>query len=406
MANHGGFAAFRFKDFTAFFVARTFNAMAVQMVDVAIGWLVYALTGSAFALGLVGLCIFLPNFLLTLPAGQVADMFPRKKILALSSFVSTSVAIALLIAAATETVSVPFLFVLITVSGIARAFLGAASGAIIPSLVPQDHLPNAIALSSSAYQTATIAGPAIGGLLYALGPEVVFGVTALCFGISFVAYLLITPRVLMNRPQKLSVEYMTAGLRFIFAHPIILGAITLDLFAVLLGGATALLPIFAADIFLVDPFGLGLLRSAPAVGAFSMSLLLAHVPLRRQAGLRMFQMVGVFGLATIGFGLSTNFYLALGLLFILGAADMVSVFIRSTLIQTETPDEMRGRVSAVYMLFTGASNELGEFESGTLAAFVGPVKAVVIGGVGTILVALACTRIFPALYRRDHLTSA
>jgi MFS family permease len=303
-------------------------------------------------------------------------------------------------------VSVPFLFVLITVSGIARAFLGAASGAIIPSLVPQEHLPNAIALSSSAYQTATIAGPAIGGLLYALGPEVVFGVTALCFGISFSSYLLITPRVVMNRPQKLSVEYMTAGLRFIFGHPIILGAITLDLFAVLLGGATALLPVFAADIFLVDPFGLGLLRSAPALGAFSMSLVLAHFPLRRQAGLRMFQMVAVFGLAIIGFGLSTNFYLALGLLFILGAADMVSVFIRSTLIQTETPDEMRGRVSAVYMLFTGASNELGEFESGTLAAFVGPVKAVVIGGVGTLLVALACTRIFPQLYKRDHLTSA
>jgi MFS family permease len=195
VADHGGFAAFRFKDFSAFFIARAFNAMAVQMVDVAIGWLVYALTGSAFALGLVGLCIFLPNFLLALPAGQVADMFPRKKILAFSSFVSTSVAIALFIAAATESVSVPFLFVLITVSGIARAFLGAASGAIIPSLVPQEHLPNAIALSSSAYQTATIAGPAIGGLLYALGPEVVFGVTALCFGISFSSYLLITPRV-------------------------------------------------------------------------------------------------------------------------------------------------------------------------------------------------------------------
>ena len=403
MADHGGFTAFRFRDFTAFYIARTFNALAVQMVDVAIGWLVYAITGSAFALGLVGLCIFLPNFLLALPAGQVADMFPRKKILGLCAFLSTSAAVALFIAAMTETVSIPFLYVLIVVFGIGRAFSGAAGGAIIPSLVPKEHLPNAIALSSSAYQTATIAGPAIGGLLYAFGPEVVFGVTAMCFGISLVAYLLITTRPIQNAPEKVTIEYMTAGLRFIFSKPIVLGAITLDLFAVLLGGATALLPIFAADIFLVDPFGLGLLRSAPAVGAFIMSLVLAHYPLRSKAGLRLFQVVVLFGLATIGFGLSTNFYVALAFLFVLGASDMVSVFIRFSLIQLETPDEMRGRVSAVNMLFIGASNELGEFESGTLAAFVGPVKSVVIGGIGTILVAILCARKFPELYRRDAL---
>jgi MFS family permease len=403
VADHGGFAAFRFRDFTAFYVARTFNALAVQMVDVAIGWLVYAITGSAFALGLVGLCIFLPNFLLALPAGQVADMFPRKKILGLCAFLSTSAAVALFIAAMTETVSIPFLYVLIVVFGIGRAFSGAAGGAILPSLVPKEHLPNAIALSSSAYQTATIAGPAIGGLLYAFGPEVVFGITAICFGISLVAYLLITTRPILNAPEKVTIEYMTAGLRFIFSKPIVLGAITLDLFAVLLGGATALLPIFAADIFLVDPFGLGLLRSAPAVGAFTMSLVLAHYPLRSKAGLRLFQVVVLFGLATIGFGLSTNFYVALGFLFVLGASDMVSVFIRFSLIQLETPDEMRGRVSAVNMLFIGASNELGEFESGTLAAFVGPVKSVVIGGIGTILVAIICARKFPELYRRDAL---
>ena len=403
LASPGGFAAFRYRDFTAFYIGRTFNALAVQMVDVAIGWLVYSLTGSAFALGLVGLCIFLPNFLLALPAGQVADMFPRKKIMALCTFLSTSAAVALFIAAATETVSVPFLYVLIVVFGVARAFSGAAGGAIIPSLVPNDTLSNAIALSSSAYQTATIAGPAIGGLLYAFGPEVVFGVTALCFGVSFVSYFVMTPRPITNRPDKLTYEYMTAGLRFIFSKPIILGAITLDLFAVLLGGATALLPIYAADIFLVDPFGLGLLRSSPAVGAFIMSILLAHYPLQRQAGLRLFQVVALFGLATIGFGLSTNFYVALGFLFVLGASDMVSVFIRSTLIQIETPDEMRGRVSAVNMLFIGGSNELGEFESGTLAALVGLVPAVVAGGVGTILVAIACARFFPQLYKRDAL---
>jgi MFS family permease len=404
LAQHGGFAAFRHRDFNAFYVARTFNALAIQMVDVAIGWTVYKLTESAFALGLVGLCIFLPNVLLALPAGQVADMFPRKYVIASCAALSTTAAIGLFIAAFTQSMTVPLLYALIVVFGVARAFSGAAGQALIPSLVPQEHLANAIALSSAAYQTATIAGPAIGGLLYAFGPEVVFGATAACFAVSFGSYTFLTRRPVLNRPERLSFRYMTAGIRFIFSKPIILGAITVDLFAVLLGGATALLPVFAADIFLVDPFGLGLLRSAPAVGAFSTSLLLAHMPLQRRVGLRLFQVVALFGLVTIGFGLSSNFYLALFFLFVLGASDMVSVYIRSSLIQIDTPDEMRGRVAAVNGVFVGASNELGAFESGTLAALIGPVPAVVLGGAGTILVAFICARKFPALYRRDTLT--
>ncbi len=404
MAQHGGFAAFRHRDFSAFYIGRTFNAVATQMVDVAIGWTVYKLTDSAFALGLVGLCIFLPNVLLALPAGQVADMFPRKYIMVACTTLSTSAAMALFLAAVMGDVSVPLLYALIVVFGIARSFSGAAGQALIPSLVPPEHLANAIALSSSAYQTATIAGPAIGGLLYAFGPEVVFGSTAGCYAVSLFSYALLTKRSMVNRPERLSFRYMTAGLRFIFSKPIILGAITVDLFAVLLGGATALLPVFAADIFLVDPFGLGLLRSAPAVGAFATSLLLAHRPLQRRVGPRLFQVVALFGLVTIGFGLSTNFYLALFFLFVLGASDMISVYIRSSLIQIDTPDDMRGRVAAVNMVFVGASNELGAFESGAVAALVGPVPAVVLGGVGTIFVAIICARAFPQLYRRDTLT--
>ena len=404
LSQYGGFAAFRYRDFTAFYIARTFNALAVRMVDVAIGWLIYQMTGSAFALGLVGLCIFVPNILLALPAGQIADMYDRKHVLVACNILSASAAIGLFVASVSGHLSVPLLYAVIVIFGIARAFSGASSQAIVPSLVPPQHLGNAIALSSAAYQTATIGGPAIGGLLFAFGGTFVFGATAFCFCTGLVGYLILRRRGVTDRPDKFSLAYMTAGLSFIFSKPILLGAITLDLFAVLLGGATALLPIFAADIFLVDPFGLGLLRSAPAVGALVMSIALAHYPLRRRAGLRLFQTVALFGIATIGFGLSTNFYVALGFLFVLGAADMISVFIRSSLIQIETPDEMRGRVAAVNMVFVGASNELGEFESGAVAALIGPVPAVVAGGLGTILVAVICARRFPQLYRRDALT--
>lgn len=404
VVRHGGFVAFRYRDFTAFYIARVFNALAVQMVDVGIGWLVYTLTGSALALGLVGLCIFIPNILFALPAGQVADMFDRKHILVACNLVSTSSALELVFVSLQAEVSVPALFVLIAIFGTARAFANPAGQAIVPGLVPPEHLANALALSSSAYQTAIIAGPALGGLLYAFGAPVVFGTTTFCFSCALTGYLIMRRRGVAARPERFSFAYMTAGLSYIRSRPIILGAITLDLFAVLLGGATALLPIYARDILLVGPAGLGLLRSVPALGAFTMSLVLANFPLRKKAGLRMFQSVALFGAATIAFGLSTSFWVAAPFLFILGAADMVSVVIRSTLIQVETPDEMRGRVSAVNTVFVGASNELGQFESGVLASVVGPVLAVVLGGVGTIGVAAVCARLFPQLRERDSLT--
>ncbi|MDB5509854.1 MAG: transporter [Hyphomicrobiales bacterium] len=403
VARHGGFVAFRYRDFTAFYIARVFNALAAQMVDVGIGWLVYTLTESALALGLVGLCIFIPNILFALPAGQVADMFDRKHILVACNLLSTSCALGLVFVSLQPDVSVPSLFVLIAVFGTARAFANPAGQAIVPGLVPTEHLANALALSSSAYQTAIIAGPALGGLLYAFGAPVVFGATTFCFSCALAGYLIMRRRGVTARPERFSFAYMTAGLGYIKSRPIILGAITLDLFAVLLGGATALLPIYARDILIVGPWGLGLLRSVPALGAFTMSLVLANFPLRKKAGLRMFQSVALFGAATIAFGLSTSFWVAAPFLFILGAADMVSVVIRSTLIQVETPDEMRGRVSAVNTVFVGASNELGQFESGLLASFVGPVLAVVLGGVGAIGVAAICARTFPQLRERDRL---
>lgn len=403
LSTPGGFAAFRHRDYTFYFVARICNTLGVQIVDVAIGWLVYALTGSALALGLVGLAIFVPTMLFALPAGQVADMFDRKNVLLACASLSAVAALALFAAAMTDTLSVPLLYCLVAIFGTARAFANAAGQAIVPSLVSPEALGNAIALNSSAYQTAIVAGPALGGLLYAFGASVVFGVTAACFLVSVLAYAVMGRRGVAARPEKFSLRYMLAGLHYIRSKPVILGAISLDLFAVLLGGATALLPIFAADIFKVDPFGLGLLRSAPAAGAVLMSLVLAHYPLQKRAGLRMFQAVALFGVATICFGLSTHLYAALFFLFVLGAADMISVYVRSTLIQIETPEEMRGRVAAVYMVFVGASNELGQFESGAVAALVGPVNAVVLGGVGTIGVAAICARLFPDLYRRDRL---
>lgn len=404
MATPAGFVAFRYRDFTFYFIARIFNAVGVMMVDVGIGWLVYSLTQSALALGLVGLCIFLPNVLLALPAGQIADMFDRKYVLVACNLVSTTASLGVLMLSLQPQVSVTLLFVFITIFGIARAISNPAGQAMVASLVPAEHLGNAVALSSSAFQTAIIAGPALGGLLYAFGPSVVFAATTLCFALSLFAFFFMRKRGTTGRPEKFSFAYMTAGIHFIFSQKIILGAITLDLFAVLLGGATALLPIYARDILMVGPLGLGLLRSAPAVGALTMSLVIAHFPLTKRAGLRMFQAIALFGAATIGFGLSTSFWVAIPFLLVLGAADMISVVVRSTLIQIETPDEMRGRVAAVNTVFVGASNELGQFESGLVASLVGPVLAVVLGGAGTIAVAGISLRLFPQLRARDSLT--
>ena len=395
--------AFQSRDFRLYFCSRFLVQLSTLMVDVAVGWLVYDITGSAIALGLIGLAMFVPNIAFLLVAGHVADRFDRRLVLVIAYSVTACASLGLFIVAWTNAPA-PAIFGLVMLIGSARAFASPAASALVPNLVPKAHFAGAVATNSSAYQTATIIGPALGGLIYIWGPTAVFGVTTTTFTFCVLLFAAIRARQVRSEREPVSWMYLTAGIRFIRGNPTVLGLISLDLFAVLLGGATALLPIFAKDIFQAGPVGLGLLRSAPAVGAVVTALLLAWFSLNHKVGLRMFQSVAAFGLATIGFGLSTSIWMALPFLVVLGAADMVSVYIRSTLVQLETPDEMRGRVSAVNSMFIGASNELGQFESGVLAAVVGPVAAVMIGGFGALGVTALWMRLFPSLRHRDTLT--
>ncbi|MBX3540180.1 MAG: MFS transporter [Chelatococcus sp.] len=394
---------FRERDFSLFLSARFCASISQQITDIAVGWLVYDLTGSALALGLVGLAAFLPVISLVLVTGHVADRVDRRLIMMACFALNTLICLGLALFAIWQPPEVWPLYALVVLMGVARAFYQPASQAFVPNLVPRHLFGQAIAWSSSIGQVAVIAGPAIGGLLYIAGAHVAFGGAALLFLVAAVAVTLIRLRAEKVPASKVNWSTLIAGLTFIRGKPVLFGAITLDLFGVLLGGATALLPIYASDILHIGPAGLGLLRSAPAVGAAAMALVLAHHPIARNAGKRMFGAVILFGLATIVFGLSTNFYLSLGALVVLGASDMISVFVRQTLVQADTPDTMRGRVAAVNTVFIGASNQLGEFESGTLAAFIGAAPAVALGGLGTIAIALAWTRLFPTLLHRDKL---
>jgi len=398
-----GWAAFRHPDFAYYCASRFLSALAIQMQNVAVGWLVYDLTRDPLALGLVGLAGFLPAICLALVTGHVADRFDRRLILIVCYTVTTVSALGLFLHSWSGSTAVWPIFALVGMYGTARAFANPAGQALLPNLVPAIHFQNAVAWNSSSWQTATIIGPALGGILFAFGGTTVFGATALAFALTILLVAAIAHRGGAGRREKASWASLIAGILFIRRQPAILGAISLDLFAVLLGGATALLPIYARDILLVGPWGLGLLRSMPALGAVLMALWLAYHPLRRRSGLRMFQAVAVFGFATIGFGLSTSLWLSMCCLVVLGAADMVSVFVRQTLVQIDTPDAMRGRVAAVNAVFIGASNELGEFESGLLAALVGTVPAVVLGGLGTLGVAVLWSRWFPELRDRDRL---
>lgn len=398
-----GRVAFQHRDFTLFFGARFVSAMALQMQNVAIGWLVYDISHDPLALGIVGLVAFLPAVGLALVTGHVADRFDRRGILLACYAIMVAVGIGLLGCVYYKVTSVWPIYLLTFLVGVSRAFANPAGQALVPNLVPQEHLSNAIAWNSTSWQTATIIGPALGGLLYAFGPEVVFGSATAGFLLVFCVYLALRHRSEKRPAEKTTWPVLVAGFGFIKSRPVILGAISLDLFAVLLGGATALLPIFAKDILHVGPWGLGLLRSMPAVGASCTALILAYRPLERKSGRRMFEAVALFGLATVGFGLSTSLVFSLICLFVLGASDMVSVFVRQTLVQMETPDAMRGRVAAVNSVFIGASNELGEFESGALAAAIGTVPTVVVGGLGTLLVAGLWSWWFPALRKRDRL---
>lgn len=393
------------RPFLAFWLARVFTASGFQMLTVAIGWHLYQLTGNVLDLGLVGLVGFAPRVLFMLHTGHVADRYDRRKVAALCQSLQGLIALALAVGSATDNVTRELIFALAFLLGATRSFEMPATQALLPNVVPPGLFPRAVAASASATQSATIVAPAVGGFLYAFGSIWVYGPTVALYAIACILTLSLQARGQVTQRGRASVESLLAGIRFIRSRPDILGAISLDLFAVLLGGATALLPVFAKDILLTGPLGLGLLRSAPAVGALLMSLWLARFPFERNVGRTMFTAVGIFGVATIAFGLSTSFWFSLAVLVVLGAADMISMVIRSSFVQLETPDEMRGRVSAVNGLFIGASNQLGEFESGVTAHWFGTVPAVVMGGVGTLLVTGVWIKLFPTLAKRDRLHS-
>ncbi|WP_422911205.1 MFS transporter [Pseudomonas sp. MAC6] len=390
------------RPFLAFWFARVFTASGFQMITVAIGWQMYALTGSVLDLGLVGLIEFLPKILFILLTGHVADRFDRRKVAALCQGAQGLIALGLLLGSSAGSISREMIFLIAFLLGTARAFEMPTTQALLPNIVPPGLFPAAVAASASAMQAATIVAPALGGLLYALGTHWVYGPALLLYG-GALSLMLSLPARQLPLKQKVSLDSLLAGFRFIRSRPAVFGAVSMDMLAVLLSGATALLPVFAKDILLTGPWGLGLLRSAPAVGALLMSLWLARFPIERRVGPVMFSSVAIFGVATIGFGLSTSLWFSLAALVVLGAADMISMVIRGAFVQLQTPDEMRGRVGAVNGLFIGASNQLGDFRAGVSAAWFGTVPAVLIGGVGAILVTGLWIRLFPELAKRDHL---
>lgn len=389
------------RTFVRFWFARVLSVFAFQVIGVAVGWRVYDVTGSAYALGFVGLAQYLPLIALMLVVGVVIDRNDRRRIVSGVQALG-ALALALFIAAALAGRSdVADIFILVVAIGVVRAFEHPANAALLPAVVSAGELPRAIAMSTSAIQTASIVGPALGGILYAVNPLAPFIFAGFCYatGSVLVAGLKTRTHVLSREP--LTVELVFSGFRFIFSRPVILGATTLDMVAVLLGGAVALLPIYAKDILQTGPWGLGLLRASPAIGALIMSLVLTRFPIRRRVGMKMFGAVIVFGLGTIVFAISRDIALSIAALATIGAADVVGVVIRSSLVQLNTPDAMRGRVAAVNALFIGTSNQIGEFESGITAGLFGPVAAAVIGGVGCVLTALVWMRLFPDLRRAE-----
>lgn len=389
-----------YRPFVFFWLARICTASGFQMQGVVLGWQVYRLTGSALDLGLVGLCQFLPRVVLTPWAGHVADRYNRRRIVLLAQLLQGVLLLVLGLASAQGVVSREAILLVVALGGVARTFEIPATQALLSAVVPLSLLPRAVATSSAAVQLATLVAPVVAGLLYLLGPSLAYGLTALLYA---AAAAMMGAVVLAPQPDR-SAEHagflvsFLEGIRFLRRQPILLGAISLDMFAVLLGGATALLPIIADVLLQTGPVGLGLLRSAPAVGALAMSIWLAGHPLR-SAGRSMFIAVGLFGVTTIWLGLSRSLPLSLIILLLLGAADMVSVVIRQTLVQLHTPDGMRGRVSAVNAIFIGASNQLGEFESGLTAQWFGLVPSILLGGMGTLLVAVLWMLRFPQLAR-------
>jgi MFS family permease len=382
---------------------RLAGTIANQMLVVAIGWHMYELTGSAWDLGLVGLYQFVPGLLLAVPAGHAVDRWHRGRIAAACLAVQAMVSLVLLEGSLSGRTSRELLLLVSVVIGSVRAFQMASQQALTPMLVPPALLQRATAFAAAGLQASVIGGPALAGLIFMAGTGAVYA-TSTVLSLAGCVLLLMLRYVAAPPPHEpVTLRSLLAGVSFTWQRKVVLGALSLDLFAVLLGGATALLPIFARDILQVGPTGLGLLRAAPAVGALVVSLVLARRSLDGRVGRTLLSAVALFGLSIVVFGLSTNFYLSLFALAISGAADMVSVVIRQTLVQLETPDHMRGRVSAVNAVFIGASNQLGEFESGALAAGIGAVGSAVVGGVGTIVVAVLWARLFPALLARDRM---
>jgi MFS family permease len=396
----------KYRDYRLFLLARLLVTAAIQIQSVAVGYQVYELTSDPLQLGFVGLAQFLPMLALILPAGDLADRLNRRTNLMVSCLLEAAVAACFFLLTVYEVHALWAFYLALALFGVVRTLSAPASQSLVPLLVPPEHLSKAIAWSSSAFQTATIVGPAFGGgLYYLVGPAAAYSI---CFVLALIVAMLFGMMRVSMAPRDVknatAFQRAIAGIHYVKAHPIILGAISLDLFAVLLGGATALLPVYAKDILDVGAFGNGLLRTAPALGAAVTGLWLGYRPLNQKTGAWMFGCVALFGVATIVFGLSTSFVVSVVALVVLGASDMVSVFVRSTLIQAATPDAMRGRVSAVSMLFVGASNELGEFESGGVAHLVGVVPAVVIGGLGTLGVVALWMWLFPALRNVDRLS--
>jgi MFS family permease len=394
---------FREPSYLRFWFARICSTISFQVAAVAVGWQMYELTHSTFALGMVGLAQFLPMLLLTLVVGHVADRFNRKTIISICQFLEGATLALLALASYLHRLHPTGIYCAVAAIGAARAFESPSTQAMVPGLVEDAKVPQAIAWSASANQTASIVGPALGGLLYAFGAQVPYGLCTCLFGMAAV----LSSSILLKRRTAskgtVTVKSIFSGIHYIRERRNILGAISLDLFVVLLGGATALLPAYARDILHTGPWGLGLLRLSPALGALSTSVFLAHYPIRKHAGHRMFAAVILFGAATIAFALSRNVWLSMAILSVLGAADVTSVVVRSSLVQMETPDEMRGRVSAVNSLFIGTSNQLGEFESGVTASWFGMIPATIIGGAGSILIALIWIGLFPGLRKLESI---
>jgi MFS family permease len=404
LATSAGWAALHSADFRFFCAARFLIGLARQAQNVAVGLFVYDITQSAWALGLAGLFTFAPSMALVLFTGHVADSYDRRVVAMVTDAISGLAAAGLFMCAWFDISQMWPVYGLVAVAGAARAFGNPASHAMVASLVPRERFGNAVAWDQTISQTATISGPAVGGLLYAVDAGLAFAAAGAAAFAATVFTAAIRVRTVKPAREKVSWSTLAAGLTFIRSQPVILGAITLDFVAVMFGGVTALLPIFAQEVLGVGPWGVGVLRSMQAVGALCMATFLAHWPLTdRRAGMRLLQGVAVYGAATIVFGLSTNFLLSAACMFVVGAADMISLVVRQTLVQIDTPDSMRGRVAAVNSFLTGSSNSLGEFESGAVAALIGAVPTVIVGGAASIGLALLWARRFPALRKRDRL---